>query len=166
MVNLSDCGTLMLSQGHHHCGGLREEVMLKSTVLDYSPNSKPNHALLDRRDAERAPIHYRATYTASDGARLIKTEGSLRDLSTTGCKILGTFLPVVGTTLTITLYFEDRHPPMCLTDATVSWIKGSIFAVQFPKLAGEQRKRIQDVILKHITLSPSTSQRAAFRIAL
>jgi hypothetical protein len=140
--------------------------MLKSTVLDYSPNSKKTHVPLDRRDAERAPIHYRVTYTGSDGARLIKTEGSLRDLSTTGCKILGTFLPPLGTTLTITLYFEDGHAPVCLTGATVSWIKGRIFAVRFPRLAGEQRKRIQDVILKHITLSPSTSQRAAFRIAL
>ena len=139
--------------------------MLKSTVLDCSLNPKTTHVALDRRDAERAPIHYRATYTGSDGARLVKTEGSLRDLSTTGCKILGTFLPPLGTTLTITLYFEDGRPPLCLMDATVSWIKGSIFAVRFPKLAGEQRKRIQDVILKHITLSPSTSQRAAFRIA-
>ncbi|WP_455387793.1 PilZ domain-containing protein [Petrachloros mirabilis] len=140
--------------------------MLKSTVLDYSPIPKNTHVPLDRRDAERAPIHYRVIYTGSDGARLIKTEGSLRDLSTTGCKILGTFLPPLGSSLTITLYFEDGHAPMYLAGATVSWIKGSIFAIRFPKLAGEQRKRVQNMILKHITLSRSTSQRTAFRIAL
>ena len=55
---------------------------------------------------------------------------------------------------------------MCLADATVSWIKHSVFAVQFLTLAGEQRNRIQHVILKHIPLSHSTSQRTAFRIAL
>jgi hypothetical protein len=140
--------------------------MLKSGVLDYNHNSQSHHAPLDRRDAERAPIHYRITYTGPDGARLVTTEGSLRDLSKTGCKILGTLLPAEGSTLSITLYLEDRQSPLILTDATVSWIKGSIFAVRFPKLTTEERKRIQDVILKHVTLSRSVSERTAFRIAL
>lgn len=55
---------------------------------------------------------------------------------------------------------------MCSADAAVSWIKYSVFAVQFLTLAGEQRNRIQDVILKHIPLSHFTSRRTAFRIAL
>lgn len=139
--------------------------MLKSTVHDYSPNSKSTHVLLDLRNTERAPTHNGATYTGSDIARLLKTEGSLRDLSTTGCKILGTCLPTLGSTLTITMNFEDRHVPRCLTGAAVAWVKGSIFSVRFSKLPGEQHKRIQDVLLKHITLSRSTSRRMAFCIA-
>jgi PilZ domain len=127
-------------------------------------NATSAHAPLDRRYAERVPIHYRVTYTGTEGARLINIEGSLRDLSQNGCKVLGTVLPVLGDTVTITLHLEDGRAPLRLTDATISWIKGSVFAVRFPKLTEEERKRIQGVIWKHVTLSASKNHRAGFRI--
>jgi len=139
---------------------------MKSSVLSSNPNARNAHAPLDRRDAERAPIHYRATYTGGEGARLVTTVGSLRDLSKTGCKILGTRLPAMGSILTITLDLEDGQSPLMLTNATVSWITGSIFAVKFPKLSDDERKRVQAVILKHVTFSPSMDHRTAFHIAL
>lgn len=137
---------------------------MKSSILDNGLTSKSAHAPLDRRYAERVPIHYRVTYNGAEGARLVKTEGSLRDLSKTGCKVLGTILPAVGGNLIITLHLEDGQAPMCLTDATVTWIRGSVFAVRFPKLTADERKRIQEVIWKHVTLSPAKNQRTAFRI--
>ena len=154
---------------------------MKSSILEQNMKGSSAHAPLDRRYAERVPIHYRVTYLGTEGARLIKTEGSLRDLSQTGCKVLGllrrhvfelslevlgTLLPTLGDTLTVTLHLDDGHAPLCLTDATVSWIKGSVFAVRFPKLTEDERKRIQGVIWKHVTVSPSKNHRTAFRIVL
>ncbi len=139
---------------------------MKSSILDHSHTSQNAHAPLDRRYAERVPVHYRVIYNCAEGARLVKTEGSLRDLSKTGCKVLGTMLPALGGDLTLTLHLEDGQAPLCLTDATVSWIKGSVFAVRFPKLTADERKRIQEVIWKHVTLSPSKNHRTAFRIVL
>jgi hypothetical protein len=139
---------------------------MKSSIFEQNMKKTSAHAPLDRRYAERVPIHYRVTYLGTEGARLIKTEGSLRDLSQTGCKVLGTLLPTLGGTLTVTLHLDDGLAPLCLTDATVSWIKGSMFAVRFPKLAEEERKRIQGVIWKHVTVSPSKNHRTAFRIVL
>lgn len=121
------------------------------------------HALLDQRYAERVPIHYRVTYTGTDGARLIWTEGSLRDLSKTDCKIFGSSLPSAGRGFTPTLY-DDGQIPMALTNASVSWFKYSISAVWFPKLPSDQRRRIQAMIWTHVTLTPSKQQHAAFRI--
>jgi hypothetical protein len=109
-------------------------------------------------------IHYEATYTAAQGARLVQSVGTLHDLSKTGCKIQGTTLPAAGVSLTITLHLGDGQAPLCLTDATVSWIRGNVFAVQFPKLTPDERKRIQEVIWKHVTLPKAKSDRAAFRI--
>lgn len=137
---------------------------MKASILDSGYSSKSAHAPLDRRYAERVPIHYRVVYNGAEGARLVKTEGSLRDLSKTGCKVLGTILPAVGGNLTITLHLEDGQAPLCLTDATVTWIRGSVFAVRFPKLTADERKRIQEVIWKNVTLSQAKSHRAAFRI--
>lgn len=135
---------------------------MKSSIVEQSLDATSAHAPLDRRYAERVPIHYRVTYTGTEGARLIKTKGSLLDLSKTGCKIIGTILPAPGGTLAVTLYLEDGQVPLCLTDSIVSWIKGSVFAVRFPKLIEGERKRIQGVIWKHVTLSKN--HRAAFRI--
>ena len=137
---------------------------MKSSILEQNLHATSAHAPLDRRYAERVPIHYRVIYTGTEGARLIQTKGSLIDLSKTGCKILGTMLPAAGSCLTVTVYLEDGQAPLCLTDATVSRIKGSVFAVRFPKLTQDERKRIQAVIWKHVTLSKN--HRAAFRIVL
>ncbi len=52
---------------------------------------------------------------------------------------------------------------MRLTDVLVSWIAKDSFAVKFPMLSPEQRKRLQDVILKNIGLSYLDDRRAAFR---
>jgi hypothetical protein len=51
-----------------------------------------------------------------------------------------------------------------LPDVLISWIDKDSFAVKFPKLSQEERKRLQDVILKNISLSSINDQRAAFRI--
>jgi hypothetical protein len=135
---------------------------MKSSLLEQNLNATSAHAPLDRRYAERVPIYYRVTYTGTEGARLVKIEGSLKDLSKTGCQILGTMPPAAGDILTVTLYLEDGQAPLRLTDATVSWIKGSVFAVRFPRLTEDERKRIQAMIWKHVTLSKN--HRAAFRI--
>jgi hypothetical protein len=131
---------------------------MKSSILPRT------HAPLDRRYAERVAIQYEANYTGSQGARLIPSVGSVQDISKTGCKILATTLPPAATSLNITLYLNDGRAPLCLTDATVSWIKGNVFAVRFPKLTPEERRRLQETILKHVTLPTSTNHRTAFRI--
>jgi hypothetical protein len=53
---------------------------------------------------------------------------------------------------------------MCLTNVIVSWIGKDSFAVKFPKLSPEERKRLQDVIWKNISVSSLDDRRTAFRI--
>ena len=122
------------------------------------------HSLLDRRYAERVPIRYRITYSGEEGARIVAGEGVLKDLSKTGCKILDVPQSSLGSRLTLLLYLEDGQAPMRITDAIVSWIAKDSFAVKFPKLSSEERKRLQGVIWKNITLSSLGDQRTAFRI--
>lgn len=127
-------------------------------------NNQKAHSLLDRRYAERVPIRYRITYSGEEGARIIRGEGALKDLSKTGCKILGAATCSLGSRLTLLLDLEDGQPPMRLTNVLVSWIAIDSFAVRFPKLSPEERKRLQDVIFKNISLSSLDDRRTAFRI--
>ncbi len=137
---------------------------MKNSLLEQRLAAPRAHGPLDRRHAERALIQHEVTYTATEGARFVTSIGSLKDLSKTGCKIIGTTLPAAGVQLTITLYLNDGQAPLCLTDATVSWIKGNVFAVRFPKLTDDERKRIQAVVWKHVSLSEGKNHRTAFRI--
>ena len=127
-------------------------------------NNQKTHSLLDRRYAERVPIRYRITYSGEEGARIITGEGALKNLSKTGGKILGVATCSLGSYLTLLLDLEDGQPPIRLTNVLVSWIASDSFAVRFPKLSPEERKRLQDVIFKKISLSSLDDRRTAFRI--
>jgi len=127
-------------------------------------NQQKAHSLLDRRYAERVPIRQRITYSGEEGARIVSGEGVLKNLSKTGCKILGVAQSSLGSRLTLHLDLEDGQAPMRITDVIVSWISTDSFAVKFPKLSSEERKRLQEVIWKNIRLSSLGDQRTAFRI--
>ena len=127
-------------------------------------NTQKAHSLLDRRYAERVPIRYRITYSGEEGARIVTGEGALKDLSKTGCKILGVARSSLGSHITLLLDLEDGQPPMRLTAVLVSWIARDSFAVRFPKLSPGERKRLQEVIWKNISLSSLDDRRTAFRI--
>ena len=127
-------------------------------------HSQKAYSLLDRRYAERVPIGYRIDYSGTEGARIVTGEGILKDLSKTGCKILGSTASSLGSSLTLRLCLEDGQPPLCLTGVTVSWIDSVSFSVRFPKLSAEERRRLQEVIWKHVRLSSLDDRRTAFRI--
>ena len=90
--------------------------------------------------------------------------GALKDLSKTGCKILGATTSTLGSRITLLLDLEDGQAPLRLTDVLVSWTARDSFAVRFPKLSQEERKRLQEVIFKNISRSSLDDQRTAFRI--
>lgn len=127
-------------------------------------NTRKAHSLLDWRYAERVPIRCRITYSGEEGARIVTGEGTLKDRSKTGCKILGATTSSLGSSLTLLLYFQDGQTPMCLTNVIVSWIGKDSFAVKFSKISPEERKRLQDVIWKNISMSSLDDRRTAFRI--
>ena len=131
----------------------------------FKVNDQKAHSLLDRRYAERVPIRYRVIYSGTEGARIVTGEGALTNLSKTGCKILGAATISLGSHLTLLLLLEDGQAPMRLIDTLVSWVAKDSFSVRFPKLSPDERKRLQDVIFKNISLSTLDHRRTAFRIA-
>ena len=127
-------------------------------------NDQKAHSLLDRRYAERVPIWCRVSYSGQEGARVVAGEATLKDLSKTGCKILGAAPSPLGSPLTLLLDLKNGQAPIRLTDVTVSWIGRDSFAVRFAKLSAEERRRLQELILKHVRLSSLDDRRTAFRI--
>lgn len=144
----------------------RQEGRMKLRMLEPMPYSSPRtQTPLDRRDAERAPTGCKVIYTGAEGARIVRIEGTLQDISMRGCRILGKTPPVWGGDLTLLLCLEDGKAPLSLSGSQVTWVKGCMFAVRFPRLIPEERRRLQEIIRRNVTLSASSHHRAAFRLA-
>ncbi|HZH48702.1 MAG TPA: PilZ domain-containing protein, partial [Nitrospira sp.] len=126
--------------------------------------NKNASAILDRREAERVPIHSHVTYASSAEACLCRGEGKLLNLSKKGCRIVGPVL-AVGSTATISLDLDDGKAPLNFTDVTVCWSDGYSFGVKFPSMTVEDRKRLQELILKLATLRGASQDHTAFRLA-
>ena len=141
-----------------------EKSPVKLGHLAFKINDQKAHSLLDRRYVQRVPIRYRVAYSGAEGARIVTGDGILKNLSKTGCSILGAATISLGNRLTLLLDLEDAQAPMRLIDTLVSWVAKDSFSVRFPKLSPEERKRLQEVIFKNINLSAVDHRRTAFRI--
>jgi len=126
--------------------------------------SQKAHSLLDQRYAERVQMWCRIRYSSQVGDRAVTGEAILKDLSKTGGKILGPAPSPRGSHITLLLDFKDGQAPIRITDVLVSWIARDSFAVKFPALSSEERKRLQEFIWKNISLSSVNNRRTAFRI--
>ena len=99
------------------------------------------------------------------GQEIFHGEGWLADLSKTGCRIVGTPLPIPGTPLNLFLDLNDGKAPLTLHGATVSWASDTAFGVQFSAMPAEDRHRLQLLVLKFVSLGEASQAHTAFRIS-
>ena len=130
----------------------------------FSVPRRKSGTVLDRRDAERVPLHTYVSYVTDERMGLSRGQGWLVDLSKTGCKIVGPVL-MLGTSVTIVLYFDDDKYPLSVCGATVTWCNGDSFGVRFPKLNGADRQRLQELVLRFATVRGKSIDHTAFRLA-
>jgi PilZ domain-containing protein len=121
-------------------------------------------ALLDRRDAQRAPLQVYVSYFTDERMGLSRGQGWLVDLSKTGCKIMGPVL-MPGTSVTLVFYFQDEKDPLCVSNTTVTWCDGESFGVRFPRLKAQERQRVHELVLKYATFHGRSRERTVFRLA-
>lgn len=121
---------------------------------------------MDRREAERAPVDCPVTFTSEElQDSVAKVEGTLVDLSKTGCQVASTTPPHRGSQITLILYLPDGGPPMRLIGTTVRHVGSRTFGAEFLPVTPEERRRLQSIIFKHLTWSVFSLRRPAFRFA-
>jgi hypothetical protein len=120
-------------------------------------------AHLDRREAERVPLSCHVTYVSEEDG-FFRGEGQLVNVSKQGCRVVGPVLGV-GATITISLQVEDGKPSLNLAGATVCWEDGYSFGVKFSPTRGEDRHRLQELVLKFATRRGGSQDHTAFRLA-
>jgi hypothetical protein len=115
--------------------------------------------------AERVAVDIPVTFEVNSISGKSTFQGTLINLSSSGCKIVSVSPPDVTANIVLELRLTDGKAPLRITSPSIAWAKGTVFAVRFPKLEAEQRKSLQEIILKHLGTAKTLRERAAFRIA-
>ena len=119
---------------------------------------------LDRRHNGRVPFEAMVSYFSCDETGTSRGKGYLKDLSKTGCKIVGTPLHI-GSVGTVVIRLDDTQWPLCISGVEVSWASDDSFGVRFPELDAETRHRLQKLVLKFATFKGSSPGYTAFQLA-
>lgn len=128
--------------------------------------AQDGQAGIDRRGAERAPIDCPVRFTSEERLDAeSRVEGTLQDLSKTGCKVFSLEPPARGSQITLILFLPDGKPPMYLIGTIVRHVHGKVFGAEFLPLTPDERRRLQTIIFKHMTWSVFSLRRPAFRFA-
>ena len=84
----------------------------------------------DRRREPRIGGTFKVRYSGSEGADIIIGHGTITDLSRYGFRIQGNQHVKVGMELGLFLELPDQESPLCIPQATVSWVNGRWFGVE------------------------------------
>ena len=84
----------------------------------------------DRRREPRIGGQFKVRYSGSDGDNIIIGHGTIMDLSRYGFGIQGNKRVMEGMELGLFLELPDLDSPLCIPQATVSWVDGKRFGVE------------------------------------
>jgi hypothetical protein len=83
---------------------------------------------MERRQTVRLKVQFRSAFSAP---LMVAGEGTVLDLSPTGCRIATQVHMSQGTTLEVRLALPDNLPPLAVESCVVRWARNHEFGVQF-----------------------------------
>lgn len=103
-----------------------------------------------QRFERSVPVRYQGTGIAG--------EGIINDLSLSGSSMTGNAPVSVGMVLTLHMFVPGDQEPLLIDRATVQWVKGSEFGVDFGTPLPEVAKRITQVISRLAKMQQDSSR--------
>ncbi len=82
------------------------------------------------------------------GAEDFEAEGTLVDVSTSGCRVSSPERVRVGMHLKLSLFLPDHQWPMRIDEAIVRWVEGTDFGLEFTNIRLAQRERLRALVMK------------------
>ncbi len=93
---------------------------------------------MDLRNAPRFPTHGSALFTGDHASG----EGTLLNLSASGCAVQSTMLVRKGAYLELALVATDQEIPVPIELARVRWVSGARFGLHFLAVGDDLRLRL------------------------
>ena len=94
------------------------------------------------RNSPRRYVRYSASVQTDNGAG----EGTLFDLSATGCRMQSNVALTPGSYLALHIEAPEVESPLAVEVSIVRWYKDNQFGIEFLRYAQGDRKRVTDLI--------------------
>jgi len=108
-----------------------------------------------RREYERVPAQYKAIlYPAGARTAEAGTEGTVLNLSISGCLVEAPTRLPQGATLHLTIYVSDLFPPVEVEGAVVKSVLDKRLGLEFPKRDAEEENRLRILMEAHLLTRP------------
>lgn len=118
------------------------------------------------RQVRRASVQCRLTYSGVSSESLIIGEGTVVDLSQTGCGIQGNQQVEQGMRLTLCLHLSSANQPLRINEVQVMWIDGERFGVKSLDVAVHEQERLQDFVQSELAQETRKGAPVSFRLNL
>lgn len=94
------------------------------------------------RSADRFPV----TYPVIFGGAPFVGEGTLTDLSTSGCAIVCDRTVLSGSYVRLNVLMPDQSPSLAIDLGKIRWVCGQVFGVEFIRLPSIARQQLDQAI--------------------
>lgn len=91
------------------------------------------------RKAQRFRLRFRIFFSGGT----VEGEGTVTDISKTGCKVECDTEVQPGIDLELHVFLPDHNWPMKVEQATVRWVRGRTFGLEFTNLRPTERERLR-----------------------
>jgi len=110
---------------------------------DRDPKPDEDATILERR-GRRLRIDCRLFFFGEDE---FEGEAQVLDISTNGCQVSSQVAVQVGMQLRLSIFLGDQKWPLRIEQATVRWVRGQNFGLEFIGIRSAQRERLRAMIM-------------------
>lgn len=75
-------------------------------------------------------------------------EGTLLDISTSGCRAASSIALQPGTTLKLSVFLPDQNWQLRMDEGIVRWVNGKEFGLEFTSIRLAQRERLRALVMQ------------------
>jgi len=118
-------------------------VTAKNPKPGRDPKSDEDATILERR-GRRLRIDCRLFFFGEDE---FEGEAQVLDISTNGCQASSQVPVQVGMQLRLSIFLGDQKWPLRIDQATVRWVRGQNFGLEFIGIRLAQRERLRSLIM-------------------
>jgi hypothetical protein len=112
----------------------------KGTIADRRDDATPK----DRR-GRRMELSCRIFFFGDDE---FEGEGTLCDISTSGCRVSSSVAVQNGGLLKLSIFLPDHKWPLRVEQAIIRWVHGQEFGLEFTSIRLAQRERLRALLMK------------------
>ena len=129
-------------------GRIAQDAESERIVLDESNSAQVSGVSVE---GDRVRLRRRLTHSCRVfffGDDDYEGEGTMLDLSTSGCRISSNETLQVGMVLKLSLFLKDHQWPMRIDGAIVRWAKEGTYGIEFTSIRLAQRERLRALVMK------------------